>query len=65
MTEPGFSELTDDERLLLLELLRLELRELPVEIHHASSSTMRDQLHHRRDLVERLIRRLESSSVMT
>ena len=59
-----FSDISDEERGLLMEMLQLELREIPVEIHHAGNSDTRKQLHHRRDLVEGLLRRLESTSVI-
>jgi len=49
---------------LVMELLERERREIPVEIHHADRSDTRQQLHHRRDLVEGLLRRLEATSVI-
>lgn len=59
-----FSDVSDEERALLIEMLQLELLEIPGEIHHADHSETRKQLHHRRDLVEGLLRRLEASSVI-
>jgi hypothetical protein len=55
LDQPMFSE---EERDLLVDLLLLEQRELPVEIHRASNSETRKGLHHRRDLVEGLLARL-------
>jgi len=51
--------LSEEERGLMLELLQMELRDLPVEIHHARRSEVRIDLAHRRDVVQRLVNRLQ------
>lgn len=50
--------LSDDERALILDLLERERSELPVEIHHTRSATVRGELHRRADLVGGLLDRL-------
>jgi hypothetical protein len=47
--------LSEAERALLLELLESEHNELPVEIRHTRSSSMREELHERAKLVQGLI----------
>jgi hypothetical protein len=51
--------LSDAEWALIVELLQLELRELPVEIRHAGGNKTREDLHHRRDMVLSLLGRLQ------
>jgi hypothetical protein len=51
--------LSDAEWALIVEMLQLELRELPVEIRHAGGSKAREDLHHRRDMVQSLLSRIE------
>jgi len=53
-------QFTAEERGLLLELLQVELRELPVEIHHARSSATRTDLQHRRAIAAALLQRLQA-----
>ena len=57
--------LSDEEWALLVDLLRLELSELPVEIHHVQNSERRQSLHHRRSVVEGLLHRLTSTPALT
>lgn len=47
-----------DELALLIELLERERRDLPAEIHHTSTSSVRDRLHRRLETVDRLLERL-------
>jgi hypothetical protein len=51
--------LSDAEWNLVIELLQLELRELPVEIRHASAQEARHELHHRLEMVQGLLDRLQ------
>jgi hypothetical protein len=51
--------LSEAEWGLVSELLQLELRELPVEIRHASNQEARDELHHRLEMVQHLLDRLQ------
>jgi hypothetical protein len=55
--------LSDEEWALVIDLLRLELRELPVEIHHVQNSERRQTLHHRRELIDGLVNRLTPATV--
>jgi len=48
-------ELTDEQRDLLVELLRREHRELATEIHHTDSRSLRHQLHERREMVSEML----------
>jgi hypothetical protein len=50
--------LSEAEWGLVVELLQLELRELPVEIRHAGSQEARQDLHHRLEMVQTLLQRL-------
>jgi hypothetical protein len=50
--------LSDAERVLLLDLLENEHNALPVEIHHTRNSSMREELHERVKLVQGLIDRI-------
>ncbi len=50
--------LSDAEWSLVVELLQLELRELPVEIRHAGSQETRHDLHQRLEMVQSLLQRL-------
>jgi len=50
--------LTHEEWDLVHELLAHEWSDLAVEIRHTSSSTMKDQLHRRRDSIRELLDRL-------
>jgi hypothetical protein len=49
-------ELSQDEWALVVQLLERERSELPPEIHHTTSNTMRQHLHERLEMVERLIK---------
>ena len=51
-------QLSEREWELVVELLRHEMSELPVEIRHTRISRVRDQLHERRELVQDLLQRL-------
>jgi hypothetical protein len=51
-----------EEVSLLVELLEQELHELPVEIRHTRSNIVRQELHARLDLVQRLLGRLRESA---
>ena len=53
--------LTDAEWTLIIELLERELRELPAEIHHTRTPVFRDELYHRRDMLQRLLERLRQA----
>ncbi len=50
--------LSEDEWTLVAELLSIEQSELPVEIRHCRSASMRDDLHRRLKMVEGLLQRL-------
>lgn len=58
------ASLSEDEWALVIELLRLELRELPVEIRHASNQTVRDELHRRLERVQGLLRKLQEPTTV-
>ena len=49
--------LSEAERGLLAELLEQELHELPVEISHTRSATVRQELHERLAVVRGLLQR--------
>jgi hypothetical protein len=49
--------LSEAERGLLAELLEQELHELPVEIRHTRSATVRQELHERLAVVRGLLQR--------
>ena len=51
--------LSGEERALLVELLQHELEELHVEIHHTRVASAKEELKVRRELVRRLLERLE------
>ena len=51
-------KLSDEEWDLIVELLECERNELPVEIHHTRSASVRQDLQHRADVVRRLLDRL-------
>ena len=57
--------LSEEEWAVVIDLLRLELRELPVEIHHVQNSERRQTLHHRQEMVEGLLNRLTPATVST
>jgi len=50
--------LTQAEWDVIIELLKRERSDLPAEIHHTRTTEMRDQLHQRLELVDRLLARL-------
>jgi len=50
--------LSDEEWDLVVELLECERNELPVEIHHTRSASVRADLQQRADMVRRLLDRL-------
>jgi hypothetical protein len=50
--------LSNEEWDLIVELLECERNELPVEIHHTRSSSVRTELHERAELVRGLLSRL-------
>ena len=54
--------LTDEEKMLLLELLERERGDLPAEIHHTRTSAVRDELHTRVRKVEQLLAKLRPAS---
>ena len=56
--------LSDPEWELVIELLERERGELPVEIRHTRTSTLRVELHQRADLVRDLLHRLKKVAVM-
>ena len=51
-------KLSDEEWDLIVELLECERNELPVEIHHTRSASVREDLQHRAEVVRRLLERL-------
>ncbi len=51
-------QLTDAEWALIIELLQRERSELPPEIHHTRTVSVREDLHRRLDLVEELLKKL-------
>jgi hypothetical protein len=53
--QPKLSEAEWD---LVVELLERERAELPVEIRHTRTSSVRDELHRREDMVRDLLGRL-------
>ena len=56
--------LTEAEWELIVELLQREQNELPTEIHHTRSSSLRDELRARRKRVDGLLQRLTSPAVV-
>ncbi len=56
-------KLSEAEWALLIDLLRQERDQLPAEIHHTRSAAFRDELQHRRRMVESLLERLASPAV--
>jgi hypothetical protein len=50
--------LSDAEWRLVVELLKREQTHLPIEIHHTTTRSFRDQLKERLEVVERLLTRL-------
>jgi hypothetical protein len=57
--------LSDEEWSLVIDLLRLEHGELPVEIHHVQNNERRQALHHRQSVVEGLLSRLTPAPAAT
>jgi hypothetical protein len=55
--------LSEAEWGLVVELLQLELRELPVEFRHASGQEAREELHHRLGMVQQLLDRLQKPAL--
>lgn len=53
--------LSEDEWALVIELLRQEREELPAEIRHTRTSSVRADLHERRDLIDRLLDKLHKA----
>lgn len=51
-------KLSDEEWDLVVELLECERRELPAEIHHTRTESVRKDLQHRSDVVQRLLVKL-------
>jgi hypothetical protein len=51
-------KLSEAELALVVDLLQQEGDQLPVEIHHTRSSAFREELNHRRQMVEKLLERL-------
>ena len=54
-------KLSDAEWDLIVELLERERGELPVEIHHTRSSSVRAELHERAEMVRNLLGRLRTA----
>jgi hypothetical protein len=50
--------LSDAEWSLIMELLKIEQDDLPVEIRHARNGPTREELHHRKEMVDQLLQRL-------
>ncbi len=57
------AELSEDEWALVVELLEHERGELPVEIRHTRTSSLRDDLRKRADMVRDLLERLRPLGV--
>jgi hypothetical protein len=55
--------LSEAEWGLVMELLRAEHRELPVEIHHTTRASVRQELHERQQMVSSIIERLETARI--
>ena len=55
--EPKFS---DAEWELIVQLLERERNDLPVEIHHTRSSSVREELRERAEMVRNLLARLQT-----
>jgi hypothetical protein len=53
-------ELTASQRRLLIELLEHEQSELPHEIHHTAKMEMRRELEQRLEMVETVLKKLET-----
>jgi len=56
--------LSEAEWALVVELLQLELRELPVEIRHAANSAMREEMHRRLEMIQGLLSRLPAPAAV-
>ncbi len=56
--------LTEAEWALIVELLEREFEELPVEIRHSRSSTYREELRVRREMIRNLLERLRPVAVV-
>ncbi len=52
--------LSDPEWTLVMELLERERTELPPEIHHTRTSTVKQALRERLEMVDRLLERLRN-----
>ena len=55
-------ELSAAEWALVVELLQRERSELPVEIRHTRTSSVREELHRRQELVQDLLQKLKKPS---
>ena len=55
----GEADFSEAEWELIVELLERERAELPVEIRHTRTSSVRDDLRGRAEMVKRLLARLE------
>ena len=56
-------ELSEAEWALMLELLQRERSELPVEIRHTRTSSVREELHRRQEMVQGLLQRLKKPTM--
>lgn len=56
--------LSDAEWGLIQELLEHELRELPQEIHHTRTASVREELNERRRMVTTLLERLRTPTTV-
>lgn len=56
--------LSDQEWMLVVELLERERSELPVEIHHTRSASVRSELHDRAEMVRELLARLRHTTTV-
>lgn len=57
-------QLSEAEWELVVELLQREQSELPAEIHHTRTSSVRERLHRRREMVRGLLSRLRKPAVV-
>ncbi len=55
----GEAEFSEVERELIIELLERERADLPIEIRHTRTSSVRDDLRGRAEMVKRLLGRME------
>jgi hypothetical protein len=60
----GPPNLSEQEWILLIDLLEREQDELPVEIHHCRVASFREHLHERLQMVQGLLERLHATAAV-